>query len=542
LNSTEPEYYDIEGAHQLTDSDEESIAPSILIDKNDDLHLIWMDQRNDPDDTDLDYLYDLYYMKLDSDGDTVIDETRLWDMSTIPLNLEPNKGAPRHFGPHPSPALDDDGDIHIAFQDYTKHTYNDGKRIDSEIYYIKLDGGADSASELVLNDGQRVSQGQAHSGSVDLGIDSEGNVHIAWYDHRSAYYNWEIYYEKLSNDGDVLIDDQRLTTQLYYQGAPEIAIDSADDLHIAYKQYNQFDDEFFIRYLKMDNDGNILISPKVITTDGKISPSPYGEGYPLIVADSKDNIHMAWHDDRNDNNKEIYYLKLDNDGDALMTQPVRITDNTGTSSIQAIGPVQSMGIDDLDNIYLLWRDDTPGSDQIYISVLNPDGSIFFEEYQITDTDSYSESPSMALDSWSNIHITWSDNVTGASEIYHVMLTPPAFKLAFEAAGVKGSTVEVLVFRNDEVVEQFDVESHGDTITTSTVFQFRDDDEYTLEFWLKDGSGNKNNKGAAPVTVYLVRDGELNVELDEITVNNNNGKNEKKSQAADVTDKISEYFE
>jgi len=541
LNSTPPEYYDIVGAHQLTDSGEELMGPNILIDSGDNMHIIWSDMRNDPDKTDLDFLYDLYYMKLDKAGNVVIDEIRLWDMTGIPLHLEPNKGAPRHFGPHPAVALDSNEDVHIAFQDYTKHTYNHGTRIDSEVYYIKLAGDAESVSDLIINSGQRVSQGLATSGSVDIGIDSGDNVHIAWYDHRSAYYNWEIYYEKLDNDGNVLIDDKRLTYQSYYQGAPEIGIDSEDNLHIVYKQYNQFDHVYYVKYLKLDSDGDELVSPKTVATDGKYSPSPYEEGYPLIVVDSEDTLHLSWQDDRYDDNMEIYYLGLDNDGDALMTEPLRITDNSGLSSIQGMGPVQSMAIDDSDNIYLLWRDDTTGSEQIYIAVINPDGTVFYEPYRITETASFSESPSIAFDSWSNIHIAWYDNVTGASEIYHAVLSPPAFSFAFEATGVKSSTVEVQVFVNDELVDKLEVKSHEGLFVSSKVIQYRDSDTYSLEFWLKPGSGNKNSQGAVPVIIYMVRDGEPNVELDDITMNSNSGKNAKSSVTEDLTDNVGLYF-
>lgn len=534
LNPEEPDYYEIEGPNRLTFNEATSDSPNILIDAEDNLHLIWSDTRNDPDPGDTSYIYEIFYKKFDSTGSVIVDDTRLTDATSI--DTEPY----RWYITAATVALDSEGDIHLAYMDFTKNKYA-GIYINVEIYYMKLAGDLDTGgepadrSDLVLIDEQRISQGGAHSGSPDIAVDSEDNVHIVWYDHRSAWYNWEIYYEKLSNDGTVLIDDKRLTYNLGYCAGPELAVDSEDNLHVAFKSYDWDSKLNYIYYLKMTNDGTFLVDPKEIVSEGKISPRPYGKGYPLIVADSEDNIHMTWHDERDGTDNEVYYQKFDSEGDEIMEEPLRLTFNSGDSSIQAFLPVQSFAIDDNDRLYFGWRDNTPGYYQLNIAIMDPDGSLHLSPYQVTISDSTSETPSFAFDSYGYIHIAFMDNVLTYAEIYHIILKPLTIELALVPTGTPGSTVSVEIFEDGIPVSELSVERSKGNPFANAVFvtiEVKTDSSYTLELTF-DGTGGKTGNGAVPMKVYLAEDGTIGKQLTRTVVNSNNGNNQKSSVTFEI---------
>ena len=348
LNPEDPDGYTLLGPDRYTYYDDRSEFPKILVDDDDNIHLIWIDTRRDADPTDTAIIYELYYKKFDKIGNVLVGDTRVTDASSI-------KPEPGWYTPAPSAALDSNGDIHVSYMDYTKNFFASDNRINVEIYYMKwagdLDCGGEPADrdELVLVDETRISEGDAHSGDQDLAIDSNDNVYIVWYDHRSTWWNWEIYLTKLSVDGDILIDQQRLTSYTDYNAGPEIAIDGDDNLHIVYKSYKWTPQTNDIYYMKMDSTGNVLVSSKVIFSENVWTASRGMKVYPYLDVDSENNVHVFWHDERfGTDNYEISYLELDSDGDALMSAPMRVTDTSGKSYINEVM------VDANDNVFVSW--------------------------------------------------------------------------------------------------------------------------------------------------------------------------------------------
>ncbi len=131
-----------------------------------------------------------------------------------------------------------------------------------------------------------------------LAMDSNNNVHIAWVDYRDG--NYEIYYTKLDNNGNTLVDDRRLTFDPASSWFPSLAIDSNNNVHIAWGDYRDGNSEIY--YTKLDNNGNTLVDDRRLTFD------PADSGDPSLALDSNNNVHIAW-DDYRDGNYEIYYKR-----------------------------------------------------------------------------------------------------------------------------------------------------------------------------------------------------------------------------------------
>src|SRR3990167_2678588 len=108
---------------------------------------------------------------------------------------------------------------------------------------------------------------------------------------------------KLDNDGNLLIDK---IYRLDLSGRNEqLNSDSYGNLHFIWETGWDVKD---IHYVKLDNDGNIIIEDKIIFS---ITSTPAFRMKTISSVD--DNLHMVW-----GYNQIIHYAKLDTNGNILI--------------------------------------------------------------------------------------------------------------------------------------------------------------------------------------------------------------------------------
>ena len=154
------------------------------------------------------------------------------------------------------------------------------------------DTGAGADGHLVVVNDTRVTIDDAYSFHPSIGVDNQGNTHIAWMDGRDYGFekdvNYEVYY-----------------TKLRLQGAG--AWDGADEGLSTYA-------------IKKINDTPIS---NVEGRNGLPPASPYAGNsvFPSLLTDDQNNVHIAWVDSGNlSANEEILYTRLnqtDLTGDGL---------------------------------------------------------------------------------------------------------------------------------------------------------------------------------------------------------------------------------
>jgi len=154
------------------------------------------------------------------------------------------------------------------------------------------DTGAGADGHLVVVNDTRVTIDDAYSFHPSIGVDNQGNTHIAWMDGRDYGFekdvNYEVYY-----------------TKLRLQGAG--AWDGADEGLSTYA-------------IKKINDTPIS---NVEGKNGLPPASPYSGNsvFPSLLTDDQNNVHIAWVDSGNlSANEEILYARLnqtDLTGDGL---------------------------------------------------------------------------------------------------------------------------------------------------------------------------------------------------------------------------------
>jgi hypothetical protein len=270
------------------------------------------------------------------------------------------------------------GNIHVVWYD--------GRNNHDEIYYKLFDGVTWSGDERLTDDPD-----DARYPSIAWA--PGGELHLVWTDSRDGF--WNIYYKRF--DGMTWGSDVRLAAYSADQSLPCIAVDADKNLHVVwYDNRNGGNDEIY--YRKFDG---MTWGPETRLT------SASGDSWtPAIVADDYGNLHVAWHDHRN-NDYEIYYKRFNG---AIWEPDQRLTDAAGISANAALS------IDITGKIHLTWNDNRTGNHEIYRRIL--DGVIWGGEEQITDYEGTSKQASAVCDNSGNIHVAWQDNRGGEYAICH----------------------------------------------------------------------------------------------------------------------------
>ena len=198
------------------------------------------------------------------------------------------------------------------------------------------------------------------------------------------------------------LGEQRITNTTSSSEYPVIINDSSDNLHIFWQDTR--DGHYEIYYKKMDKNGNQLISDKRIT-----QLDAFNSQYPSADIDTNNNLHLVWQDNK-DGNWEIYYQKLDNNGNIIGTLK-RVT-NALSDSLYPVLKVSEVG-----NVHIAWQDYRDGNYEIYYKKLNNSGVNLTNDVRITQQTAGSEYPSITIYSDYVARIAWQDNRDGNYEIY-----------------------------------------------------------------------------------------------------------------------------
>ncbi|MCE7735510.1 MAG: hypothetical protein GPJ54_11570 [Candidatus Heimdallarchaeota archaeon] len=273
-----------------SESTSSSSWPTIAADSYNDLHVVWQDSSNIISaGTDGDIFYKMYY-----------NLTSTW-LTTKLISTESSLNSAQ-----PNILIDSADDIHIVWDDLTD--YN-GAGTDTDIFYKKIDAySLKGGSTVVIS-----TESTAGSTSPKITADSVDNLHIVWRD--STDINWagtdlDVFYKKYdiktASWGFTGVISTESTETI---GISTIAIDNADNIHIVWDDYTNYngaglDSDIFYRKYNSQSlawGGSFDLSRN---TDASF--------FPAISIDRSGFIHVFWDD-------EYDYLGAGSDPDIFYT-------------------------------------------------------------------------------------------------------------------------------------------------------------------------------------------------------------------------------
>ena len=323
---------------RITDS-VNSVEPDIAVDENDNIYYAWADDSLGNRDS--------YLVKFDSAGND------LWGGAK-----KINTDAASADQTTPKIIYDETNqNIYISWKD--ERNGND----DIYLQSVDIDGNLIWPSEIQVNS-DTISATQINQ---DMAMDSTGNLYIVWADNRDMG-AVNIYMQKFDSDGNKLyVTDKKVNidTSLSIRVEPVIAIDSVDNVFVAWTDDRNGDNDIYWQKLNTDATPQWAEDKKVDDDNSQLEQSS-----PSITIDENDNIFMAWTDARH-GNSDIFSQKYDSDGVAQWEIQVRINTDSGTADqvypdILAICP---------DQFCVVWADSRNGNYDIYAAVYGGPGAV-----------------------------------------------------------------------------------------------------------------------------------------------------------------------
>jgi hypothetical protein len=236
------------------------------------------------------------------------------------------------------------------------------------------------------------------SAYASIGLDSEGYLHIAWQDGREGAL--EIYYENCnaSNCQPDSTHETMLTTSTGTADLVSLAVDTADNVHIVWRDSRPGVEEVFWKYWNGSS----------WSTDSLLSPDDDAVSeYPSIAADKLGNVHCVWQDWRSGFD-EVYYRKWTPSG-GWQTE----TSLTPPDSLESGNP--SVAADSL--VHVVWGDESDG--QVHYRRWN---SGWEDEVVISDGAARATNPAIAAAS-GRVHVTWWDIIQqSTSQIFYTQFS------------------------------------------------------------------------------------------------------------------------
>lgn len=258
-------------------------------------------------------------------------------------------------------------------------------------------------------------------------ISSGNSVYCVWEDFVSSS-NPEVIFKKSLDGGLTWQAPYRLTYNSEYSLYPVIAVDSGGKLIVAWQEL--FAGWHQILYKTSSNGGMSWSGLNILTWN---AASSY---YPEIDIDSSNVVFIFWFETVS-SNQEIFYKSSSNFG-ANWSQKGRLTWNSGYSKYPAVC------IDSSDVLHVVWNDDTPGNYEIYHKKSTDGGATWAPLKRLTWNSEGSYSPDVAVDSSSNIYVSWCEYSYGNSEVCYKKSTD---------GGVSWSSPQRLTWNSGTSTEQ-----------------------------------------------------------------------------------------
>lgn len=203
-----------------------------------------------------------------------------------------------------------------------------------------------------------------------------------------------------------------VSTESYDEaGSPEVSVDSLGNLHFVWvdrSNYSIADLDYDIVYKKWNRDSRSWDDVVLISTG-----STANVYRPSMVIDSHDNIHIVWPDSSDiygaGSDQDIFYKQWVNSSSSWKSaQLVSVTSSSYSD-------LPSVAVDSSNSVHIVWKEFYLGTEIAYICWNSSTLSWGSTEFISTESSASVSAPSIAIDASDNIHVVWPDesNIDGS---------------------------------------------------------------------------------------------------------------------------------
>ena len=331
--------------------------------------------------------------------------------------------------PAPAIAVASNGDVHLAYADNDSTSFS--------IRHARLSPAGERVSGPNV-----VSAGLSLRGEPAVGVDRDGNVHVAWHDARDG--DNDVYYRKLRADGMPLTPEVPVAVHAgSHQQFVQMRVDSQDRVVLVWQDnrdpnppgnFVTKSDELWGATLAKD--GAVLVAAH------RMTESPGYVLRPVLALDAEDNLHAAWSDVVKqciDNDPDACYPELETfygkwapDGAVLVAQKLV------SRSDQSMSWLPGLGVGPDGTAVIVYQDTSFGRTEFALSRVDATGLLVTRGVQLTDLAAGPRAPQLLPKADGRFDLVWTDWRTTREEVWHQTLDPVAGKLVGNASRVSST--------------------------------------------------------------------------------------------------------
>lgn len=283
----------------------------------------------------------------------------------------------------------------------------------SRVYYANRTDGT-------WNSPIPVTAGTEQSRNPSIAIDSTNRLHLAWHDYRNGGIdNIEIYYNT-TTVGGAWNQETRLTHTVDVNNTngdnsycPTLLAEPSGKLHLNWYDFHWNGWRPELAYKSAANwyswDTSESIDANKLT-DSQLYQTPY----PAMSLGEDGFLHLVWTDDES-GFPEIYYMQK-TAGSSSWTPPLQLSFDSTTCKFPAVIS------DPSGNVYVFWDSRINGLQSVKMRKYDALQGTWLSTETVTTPESSSNSACVSVDKFNTVHLVWSDNRTGISQVYYRSLS------------------------------------------------------------------------------------------------------------------------
>jgi len=390
--------------------------PSIAVDGAGNVHVVWQDYTNGEWGTDTEIMYANRTATGWSNATVISDDSTLWN----------NDGSY-----YPSIAVDSTGNVHVVWQDHTDGEWG----TDTEIMYANRTAAGWSNATVISDDSTLWNNGSSWNPSIAVDNDGNIHVAWSDYTNGTWGTDSEIMYANRTATGwsnATIISDDRTLWNNGGSVYPSVAVDGAGNVHVVWQDSTDGEWETDTEIMYANRTAAGWSNATVISDDSTLWNNG-DSNYPSVAVDGTGNVHVVWQDYTDgewETDSEIMYANRTAAGWSNAT--VVSDDSTKWNNGHSWNP--SIAVDNDGNVYVVWQDDTKFGGDFDIMYAKHTIAGWSNATVLSDDSTMwnnggSNYPSVAVDGTGNVHVVWQDSTDGEwgidSEIMYVKWSPNA---------------------------------------------------------------------------------------------------------------------